>query len=204
MVAIHLAPQCSRAASLQLESRRRISLCNDPQKLPSVAMISAPVFPNCQRVQDSDEFIFRASNVAVRSDGIRAQVEARLGGLERKGGAGLLERPGLDQSSSSSAPKTDEGGEMGKLRQRLRHDGGDRYRVLLLDHERHTESYVAKVLPTVVPSVTADDARRIFAESREMGAGLVTLAVKEHAEFYAQMMVRKGLRSTIAPDGPLL
>ena len=25
--------------------------------------------------------------------------------------------------------------------------------------------------------------------------------VQEHAEFYAQMMVRKGLRSTIQPDG---
>lgn len=30
---------------------------------------------------------------------------------------------------------------MGNLKQRLRNRGGDKYRVLLLDHERHTEQY---------------------------------------------------------------
>lgn len=123
--------------------------------------------------------------------------EGRLGG----GGAGVLERPGLDQSTPDSAPRTEEGGEMGKSRQSVRLGGGDRYRVLLLDHERHTESQVAKVIPKVVPSVTPDEARKCFFESREFGFGLVTIAVKEHAEFYVQMLTRYGLRSTMEEDG---
>eukprot|EP00249_Psilotum_nudum_P008788 c21508_g1_i1 orf=124-723(+) len=127
----------------------------------------------------------------------RIVVEARLGG---GGGAGVLDKPGLDQSGSSPQPSVEEGGERGRLLQKLRYGGGDRYRVLLLDHERHTEAQVAAVLPKVVPSVTPDEARRCFHDSRETGAGLVTVTVKEHAEFYAQMMARCGLRSFIEPD----
>ena len=39
---------------------------------------------------------------------------------------------------------------MGKLKQRIRHSGGDKYRVLLLDHEKHTEQF-----GTWLPSTTA-------------------------------------------------
>ena len=42
-------------------------------------------------------------------------------------------------ASATSFPLTLAGGEMGSANQRLRTGGGDRYRVLLLDHERHTE-----------------------------------------------------------------
>lgn len=120
------------------------------------------------------------------------------------GGTGVLERPGFDQSQFEATPSAEEGGEIGKVREKRGTGGGDRYKVLLLDHERHTESQVAAVLPKVVPSVTPDEARRCFHESRQTGAGLVTVTVKEHAEFYAQMMARSGLRSTIEPDGDLL
>ncbi|CAI7734188.1 unnamed protein product [Closterium sp. NIES-54] len=141
-----------------------------------------------------------AASLAVRMDSQGVRLRGRLG--SSFGGASVLERPGLDQSGGEDgAPKTDAGGEMGQLKQRMRNGGGDRYRVLLLDHEKHTEDRVAKVLPTVVPSVTADDARRVFNESRELGQGLVCVAIKEHAEFYAQHMAMKGLRSTIQPDG---
>ncbi|KDO53039.1 hypothetical protein CISIN_1g034596mg [Citrus sinensis] len=81
---------------------------------------------------------------------------------------------------------------------------GDSYRVLLIDDTRHSEKLVAKVLPQVVPSVTPDDARKLFHESREHGMAIVIVTVKEHAEFYAQMMVRGGLRSTIEPDSSTL
>lgn len=124
-------------------------------------------------------------------------MQARLG---RTGGAGVLERPGLDQSQTSQEPRVEEGGEMGKLSQRRIYGGGDRYRVLLVDHERHTEAQVASVLPKVVPSLTDDEARKCFQISREKGVGIVTVTVKEHAEFYAQMMARCGLRSGIEPD----
>lgn len=125
-------------------------------------------------------------------------------GLGGGGGTGVLERPGFDQSQFDTTPSAEEGGEMGKVREKRGSGGGDRYKVLLLDHERHTESQVAAVLPKVVPSVTPEEARRCFRESRQIGAGLVTVTVKEHAEFYAQMMARSGLRSTIEPDGDLL
>lgn len=112
----------------------------------------------------------------------------------------MLERPGLDQSQPSQEARVEEGGEMGKLPQRRKFAGGDRYRVLLLDHDKHTESQVESVLPKIVPSVTADKARICYQDSRQKGAGLVTVTVKEHAEFYAQMMARSGLRSGIEPD----
>ncbi|KAH7296434.1 hypothetical protein KP509_26G023000 [Ceratopteris richardii] len=91
-------------------------------------------------------------------------VQARLG---RTGGAGVLERPGLDQSQVGNEPSVQE---------------------------------VTSVLPKVVPSITADEARQCFRASRETGVGIVTVTVKEHAEFYAQMMARSGLRSGIEPD----
>lgn len=40
------------------------------------------------------------------------------------------------------------------------------------------ESAVAKVIPRVVPSVTPDEARKCFHDSREFGFGLVTIAVR--------------------------
>uniref|UniRef100_A0A0D6R3A7 Adaptor protein ClpS core domain-containing protein n=1 Tax=Araucaria cunninghamii TaxID=56994 RepID=A0A0D6R3A7_ARACU len=121
------------------------------------------------------------------------------------GGIGVLEKPQLDRSRAKTpTPKVDEGGEMGKSREKRGSGGGERYKVLLLDHEKHTESQVAAVLPKVVPSVTPEEAKRCFHESREKGAGLVTVAVKEHAEFYSQMMIRSGLRSAIEPDGDVL
>ncbi|KAJ7954496.1 ATP-dependent Clp protease adapter protein ClpS [Quillaja saponaria] len=116
--------------------------------------------------------------------GTAMSVNARFG--SSKGGAGLLERPSLDQTQFDPATQVQE--------------GGDSYRVLLIDDIRHTEKLVAKVLPQVVPSVTPDDARRLFNESREKGVAIVIVTVKEHAEFYVQMMIRGGLRSTMEPD----
>lgn len=81
----------------------------------------------------------------------------------------------------------------------------------------------------MVPSVTPEEARNLFHESRRQGVAVVLVTVKvlhppplqrcaplsvlpsspaemaplrlqEHAEFYAQMMVRSGMRSAIEPD----
>ncbi|GAB2215244.1 hypothetical protein Droror1_Dr00019625 [Drosera rotundifolia] len=93
-----------------------------------------------------------------------------------------------------------EGGDMGILKDKKNTGSGDSYRVLLLDDESHTAKLVAKVLPRAVPFVTPDEAKRIFDESREKGAAVVIVTVKEHAEFYSQMMNQGGLRSSIEPD----
>lgn len=130
-------------------------------------------------------------------------VEARFGTF-KTGGAGVLEKPGFDQSQFDPSTQVLEGGDIGKMKEKRRTGSGDSYRVLLIDDTRHSENLVAKVLPLVVPSVTPDDARKLFHESREHGMAIVIVTVKEHAEFYAQMMVRGGLRSTIEPDSSTL
>ncbi|XP_077247057.1 ATP-dependent Clp protease adapter protein CLPS2, chloroplastic-like [Tasmannia lanceolata] len=126
---------------------------------------------------------------------------SRFGSL--KGGTGLLERPSFDQSQFDPTPQAEEGGNVGLGKTKIGVNSGDSYRVLLIDDQRHTEKIVAKVLPQAVPSITPDDARKLFHKSRENGVAVVIVAVKEHAEFYAQMMVRWGLRSAIEPDSSL-
>ncbi|KAL9265707.1 ATP-dependent Clp protease adapter protein CLPS2, chloroplastic-like protein [Drosera capensis] len=120
-----------------------------------------------------------------------------------------------------------EGGDMGILKDKKNTGSGDSYRVLLLDDESHTAKLgmaccilttflllqrccreLFHLLPLVrqkgysraVPSVTPGEAKRIFDESREKGAAVVIITVKEHAEFYSQMMNQGGLRSSIEPD----
>ncbi|KAM7270077.1 hypothetical protein ACFE04_029291 [Oxalis oulophora] len=119
--------------------------------------------------------------------------------------AGVLERPSFDQSQFDDPfTQVEQGGDMGRLKAKKGTGSGDSYRVLLIDDATHTEKLVAKVLPQVVPSVTPDAARELFHKSRENGTAVVIVAVKEHAEFYAQMMAHKGLRSTIEPDSDTL
>lgn len=126
-------------------------------------------------------------------------VKSRFGSL-RGGGGAVLERPSFDQSQFDPSTQVQEGGDIGRVRDKRGTGSGDSYRVLLLDDDRHTEKLVLKVLPQAVPSVTPDDARRIYSESRQNGVAVVIVTVKEHAEFYSQMMIRGGLRSSIEPD----
>uniref|UniRef100_A0ACD5VVI1 Uncharacterized protein n=1 Tax=Avena sativa TaxID=4498 RepID=A0ACD5VVI1_AVESA len=114
-------------------------------------------------------------------------------------GGAVLDRPAFDQSQLDALPAALEGGDTGRLKDRRGTGSGDSYKVLLVDDARHTEKLVEKALPQVVPSITAEAARQLFHESRQKGVALVTVAVKEHAEFYAHMMVRQGLRSAIEP-----
>ncbi|XP_021898233.1 ATP-dependent Clp protease adapter protein CLPS1, chloroplastic-like [Carica papaya] len=131
-----------------------------------------------------------------------ARVNANF--VPSKGGAGILERPTFDQSQFDPSTQVLEGGDVGRLKNKKGVGSGDSYRVLLMDDIRHTENLVAKILPQVIPSVTPNDARRLFNESRENGVAVVIVTVKEHAEFYSQMMIRGGLRSTIEPDTNVL
>ncbi|XWS35247.1 hypothetical protein CRYUN_Cryun21dG0109500 [Craigia yunnanensis] len=130
-------------------------------------------------------------------------VKARFGSF-KSGGAGVLERPSFDQSQFDPSTQVLEGGDIGRLKDKKGTGSGDSYRVLLVDDSHHSEKLVAKVLPQVVPSVTPDDARKLFHVSRENGVAVVIVAVKEHAEFYSEMMVRGGLRSTIEPDSSVV
>ncbi|XP_031264738.1 uncharacterized protein LOC116123055 [Pistacia vera] len=138
----------------------------------------------------------------------RSTQERRVfcGALKTRFGSskGVLERPAFDQSQFDPFTQVLEGGDIGQLKDKKGIGNGDSYRVVLIDDFRHSDKLVAKVLPQVVRSITPDDARRLFHESRESGSAVVIVAVKEHAEFYAQMMVRGGLRSSIEPDSTSL
>ncbi|KAJ4767044.1 ATP-dependent Clp protease adapter protein ClpS [Rhynchospora pubera] len=118
-------------------------------------------------------------------------------------GAGVLERPTIDPSQFDAFPIVQEGGDIGRLTEKKGTGSGDSYKVLLVDDPRHTEKLVEKALPQVVPSVTPDRARLLFYESRDRGVAVVIVTVKEHAEFYAQLMLQRGLKSAIEPDSVL-
>ncbi|XP_019709579.1 ATP-dependent Clp protease adapter protein CLPS2, chloroplastic [Elaeis guineensis] len=144
---------------------------------------------------------FKPTNVKLEKIQQREMVFSTKGSLgSLKGGTGLLERPTFDQSQFDPLPQAQEGGDIGRLSDRKGLGSGDSYKVLMIDDIRHTETLVEKALPQVVPSITAADARKLFHESRQKGVAVVIVTVKEHAEFYAQMMVRWGLRSAIEPD----
>ncbi|WOK94816.1 ATP-dependent Clp protease adapter protein CLPS1, chloroplastic-like [Canna indica] len=143
------------------------------------------------------------STVAVPSRRSKARAFLAAAAAASRGGSGVLERPTFDQSQFDRLPQAQEGGDIGRLAERRRVGSGDSYKVLLVDDPRHTEKLVESVLPQVVPSITSDGARKLFHESREVGIAVVIVTVKEHAEFYAQMMVRRGLRSAIEPDSNL-
>ncbi|KAF7024473.1 hypothetical protein CFC21_036819 [Triticum aestivum] len=135
----------------------------------------------------------------------RARPRKALAAVARATSAGgaVLDPPAFDQSQLDTLPPAQEGGDTGRLKDRKGTGSGDSYKVLLLDDPRHTEKHVETALPQVVPSVTPEAARQLFHESRQKGAALVIVAVKEHAEFYAQMMVRHGLRSAIEPESDM-
>ncbi|ONK79789.1 uncharacterized protein A4U43_C01F10090 [Asparagus officinalis] len=134
---------------------------------------------------------------------MRILVSAKGNLSSLRGGTGLLERPTFDQSQFDPITEAEEGGDIGQLRDKKSLGSGDSYKVLLIDDARHTEQLVEKALPQVVPSITVNEARKLFHESRQNGVAVVIVTVKEHAEFYAQMMIRSGLRSAIEPDSDM-
>ncbi|CAD6229236.1 unnamed protein product [Miscanthus lutarioriparius] len=131
------------------------------------------------------------STVSVNQSAARLRTKAtmKVATASHASGGAVLERPpAFDQSQLDTLPVTQEGGDPGRLKDGRRSGSGDSYKVLLVDDVRHTEKHVEKALPQVVPSITAEAARQLFHESRLRGVATVIVAVKEHAEFYAQMM----------------
>lgn len=78
--------------------------------------------------------------------------------------------------------------------------GGGHHRVLLLDSEKHTEELVVKAILTAIPGTDEGHAANCFHTARSLGMAIVTTALLEIAEFYAQQLYRYGVRATIEPD----
>nr|XP_043606233.1 ATP-dependent Clp protease adapter protein CLPS2, chloroplastic-like [Erigeron canadensis] len=178
------------------------TISHHPQPQPPTLSFTTikPPSSSLSSSSSSSSSLSNSSSSNYSSDGF---FKARFGSssvLRGGGAAGVLERPALDQSQFDPATQLQEGGDIGRVRDKKNTGSGDSYKVLLIDDARHTEKLVVKVLPQAVPAVTPDDASKLFHASRENGLAVVLVTVKEHAEFYAQMMMRKGLRSTIEPD----
>ncbi|ONI18646.1 hypothetical protein PRUPE_3G229600, partial [Prunus persica] len=70
-----------------------------------------------------------------------------------KGGAGVLERPKFDQSQFDPATQLEQGGDIGRLKDKRGIGSRDSYRVLLVDDVRHTEKL--DIMSSSTPSTIA-------------------------------------------------
>lgn len=61
---------------------------------------------------------------------------------------------------------------------------------MLLDSPTHTEELVVRVLTTVIGSVDEAQAKNCFNTSKQLGQALIISCLKEHAEFFTQMINR--------------
>lgn len=125
---------------------------------------------------------------------------ARLGG--RSDGA-VLDRPGLLTGGPGSDAQT-ESGRGASQGAGGRGARGGAHRVLLLDADRHTEALVVRAITTAIPGTPETHAANCFHTARQLGAAIVTTALLEIAEHYAQQLFKMGVRATIEPDSTTL
>lgn len=126
----------------------------------------------------------------------RTPTVARLGG---RGDGAVLDRPGFLTGFPGSDVQTESGwgasqGDGG------RGTGGGAHRVLLLDSDRHNEALVVRAITTAIPGTDESHAANCFHTARSLGMAIVTTALLEIAEHYAQQLFKLGVRATIEPD----
>ena len=111
----------------------------------------------------------------------------------------MIDRPQFEQGLPELGPLTESG--FGATETTGSKElGGGNYRLLLLNHENHSELLVVSTITTVVPGTDEQHAKNCFETSKQLGQALVTSALKEHAEFYCDQMRRKGCKASIEPD----
>ncbi|CAK0780353.1 hypothetical protein CVIRNUC_005023 [Coccomyxa viridis] len=128
----------------------------------------------------------------------RSRSMTRSAVIEEKGGAGVLERPGLDLSNMPTPSTDDQLG--GGQREGEKITGGGSYRVLLLKSEKHTERLVVKAILDAIPGTSEDHALNCFNTAEKLGQAMITSCIKEVAEFYNEQLLRQGVSSKIEPD----
>ncbi|MCL7044147.1 hypothetical protein MKW94_004004 [Papaver nudicaule] len=120
-----------------------ISVCNSFSKFPLAKPSKFP--PSLFHSTSSNLKLFTKNTTLKRySVSIHNEITSLFGFPKRsggggRGGAGVLERPNLDISQFEPTPKVEEGGDMGKLKDRTAIGTGDGCKVLLIDDTRHTE-----------------------------------------------------------------
>jgi ATP-dependent Clp protease adapter protein ClpS len=116
--------------------------------------------------------------------------------------AGLLDKPGLDLGTRGEGMPEPEFG-AGDM-DRVKETGGGRFRLLLLDSAKHTESKVVAAITLVVPNIDAEQAANCYHTAKKLGMAIITSCLKEHAEMYAVQLAQKGCRTRIEPDSIVL
>lgn len=129
----------------------------------------------------------------------RFRVLATRGG--REGGA-VIERPDFLTKDGSNTPQTESG--RGSIDKSKNAGGGGSYRVLLLHSPNHSEERVVKAITSVVPGTDEAHASNCYYTAKSLGMAIVTTALLEIAEFYAQQMYRMGCRTSIEPDSTVV
>jgi ATP-dependent Clp protease adapter protein ClpS len=69
-----------------------------------------------------------------------------------------------------------------------------------LDSPNHSEERVVRAIISVVPGTDEAHASNCYYTAKSLGMAIVTTALLEIAEFYAQQMYRMGCRTSIEPD----
>lgn len=115
----------------------------------------------------------------------------------------VLDRPGIDLTGSPDAPSTETGRGSGDT-DKSKGTGGGSFRVILLASEKHTKQRCVQAITTVIPGIDESRAENCYVTAQSIGMALVTVCLKEHAEFYCQQLFRYGCRSTIEPDTTVL
>jgi ATP-dependent Clp protease adapter protein ClpS len=129
----------------------------------------------------------------------RAPTVARLGG---RGDGAVLDRPGFLTGGFGSDVQTDSWGTSQGTGGRG--TGGGSHRVLLLDSDRHTEALIISAITTTISGTDEAHAANCFQTSRQLGMAIVTTALLEIAEHYAQQLYKQGVRATIEPDSTVI
>lgn len=75
-----------------------------------------------------------------------------------------------------------------------------RYRVLLHNDDFNSMEYVVETLIQTIAGMTPPQAVNIMMEAHTNGMAMVIACALEHAEFYCQTLLDRGLTSTIEPE----
>jgi len=119
-----------------------------------------------------------------------------------RGRGAVIERPDFLTKDGSNVVQTESG--RGSIDKSKNVGGGGSYRVLLLDSPRHSEERVVRAITSVVPGTDEAHASNCYYTAKSLGMAIVTTALLEIAEFYAQQMYRMGCRTSVEPDGTVV
>lgn len=104
-------------------------------------------------------------------------------------------------NQTRSEPETDTGKGAAKARPKRKTQSDDlpMYKVILLGDEAYAEAHVVTQLQKII-QIDKKEAARVFAEAQSTGSAVACVVCEEHAEFYAQQLLRQDIFVTVEKD----